>query len=138
MSETERSGGCLCGAVRFVARGAPVRSPICHCQTCQKNTGSPFLAAQVFKGGQVEISGELKKFKAPEIDRCFCPECGSLVCLMRPGREERILMLGCFDEPPPFKPDYELFIKRRHAWLPEFPGTTRYEEYVDGKPLAGK
>lgn len=136
MSNTERSGGCLCGAVRYVARGEPVRAPICHCQTCQKNTGSPFLAALVFAGGRIEIRGELKSFKAPDVDRRFCPECGSLVCLVRPGREERILMLGSFDEPPSFVPDYEIFITRRHPWLPKITGTRRYAEYTDGGPLA--
>ncbi len=136
MADNERSGGCLCGAVRYVARGEPVRSPICHCLTCQKNTGSPFLAALVFKGDQVEITGELKTFQAPDVERRFCPECGSLVCLSRPGREERILMLGSFDTPPSFTPDYELFVTRRHSWLPAFPGTVRYARYTDGEPLA--
>lgn len=135
MSDIERSGGCLCGAVRFVARGAPVRAPICHCRTCQKNTGSPFLAALIFKGGQVEITGELKTFQAPEVERRFCPQCGSLVCLTRPGRGECIVMLGSFDEPPAFVPDYEIYVTRRHSWLPEFAGTKRYAEYTDGKPL---
>ena len=31
MGETKRSGGCLCGAIRYEARKAPKFSVLCHC-----------------------------------------------------------------------------------------------------------
>ena len=35
-------GGCLCGKVRYSAKGDPVFVGVCHCKDCQKFTGSAF------------------------------------------------------------------------------------------------
>ena len=44
MSETSEThgGGCLCGALRFEARGKALWIAHCHCQSCRRNTGSAF------------------------------------------------------------------------------------------------
>ena len=34
-------GGCLCGAVRFVATGQPKGVAWCHCESCRKHSGAP-------------------------------------------------------------------------------------------------
>ena len=42
-------GGCLCGAVRFVATGQPESVAWCHCQSCRKHSGAPVSVFQAFK-----------------------------------------------------------------------------------------
>ena len=41
------SGGCACGAVRFVAEGEPYRVGLCHCLDCRKQYGAPFGAGRL-------------------------------------------------------------------------------------------
>ena len=42
--ETEASGGCQCGAVRYHVTAVLDTSHICHCRMCQKAAGNFFIA----------------------------------------------------------------------------------------------
>ncbi|MEO1139779.1 MAG: GFA family protein [Pseudomonadota bacterium] len=111
------TGGCLCGKVRFVATGAPLRVGVCHCLDCRKHHGALFYAAAIFPEDAVEIAGETKAYEG----RHFCPECGSSVFARSDNEVE--IHLGSLDTPDQFEPEYELWTKRRESWLPEFSGT---------------
>ena len=37
---TSYAGGCACGAIRYVATGAPVFANHCQCRDCQKRSGT--------------------------------------------------------------------------------------------------
>lgn len=117
----EVSGGCLCGAVRFVAVGQPFRVGICHCLDCRRHHGALFHASAIFSEQAVTITGETRDFAG----RFFCPRCGSSV-FSRSGDEVEV-NLGALDAPDQFVPTYELWTIRREAWLPPFPHTRRYE-----------
>ena len=119
------SGGCLCGAVRLEARGAPLRVGVCHCLDCRKHHGSLFYAAAIFAEEAVTITGEVGEYEG----RCFCPRCGSSV-FGRSGDEVEV-HLGALDAPDVFVPEYELWCVRREGWLPTFPGTERFERDRD-------
>lgn len=114
------SGGCLCGAVRFIARGRPYRVGLCHCLDCRKHHGALFHASAIFPQDAVTIEGEPGSYAG----RFFCPTCGSPV-FGRSGDEIEI-NLGSLDAPDPFTPSYELWTLRRAAWLPPFPGMKSY------------
>lgn len=116
------TGGCLCGNVRFRAEGEPLRVGICHCLDCRKHHGALFFAAAIYPAEAVTIEGEPKSFGG----RHFCARCGSSV-FARTG-DEIELHLGALDRTDEFKPDYELWTKRRETWLPPFPTHERYEE----------
>ncbi len=123
------SGGCLCGAVRIEAAGAPRRTGVCHCLDCRKHSGSLFYAAAIFPAGAVSVSGETRDWRG----RHFCPRCGSSV-FARSGDEIEV-HLGALDAPDRFVPGYECWTMRREAWLPPFPVARRYErDREDGGP----
>ena len=52
---TQRDGGCLCGAIRFRAAGDPVRTSICYCTQCRRQTGSAMPAFAVFSVEAVDV-----------------------------------------------------------------------------------
>jgi hypothetical protein len=109
-----RAGGCLCGAVRFVTSGEPIRVGVCHCLDCRKHHGAVFYAAAIFRSDAVSFRGVTRSFNG----RFFCPICGSSVFATSQGEVE--VHLGAFDEPNHFVPTYETWIERKESWLARF------------------
>lgn len=76
-----RTGRCLCGAVSFEAVPLGMLNA-CHCETCQKWGGGPFMAVPCRK---VRFTGEVREFASSDIGtRGFCPACGTHL-YFRPG-----------------------------------------------------
>ncbi len=121
----EFTGGCLCGDVRLVALGLPLRVGICHCLDCRKHHGALFYAAAVFPRDAVTIVGSTGEYAG----RHFCPRCGSSV-FARTGAEIEV-HLGTLDEPGHLVPTYESWTVRREPWLPVFPVAHRYARNRD-------
>ena len=93
MSDTTEQfeGGCLCGAVRFVATGQPKAIYWCHCQSCRSHTGAPVSVFALFDGKAYTVTkGEITKFDSTpgQTRRGFCSRCGStLTCEGLPGAD---------------------------------------------------
>ena len=121
------SGSCLCGSVRFEARGKPYRVGLCHCLDCRKHHGALFHASAVFPQDAVVIQGETRDYAG----RFFCPRCGST--LFGLSGDEIELTLGALDGTDRFTPTYELWTIRRESWLPPFPLANRYERDRTGQ-----
>lgn len=115
------TGGCLCGKIRIVANGEPLRVGICHCMDCRKHHGALFYAAADYPKQAVIIEGEPNSYQG----RYFCPTCGSSVFSV--SEEEIEIHLGALDSPNQLKPTYELWNIRREHWLPTFPDVERYD-----------
>ncbi|MDO9505463.1 MAG: GFA family protein [Hydrogenophaga sp.] len=100
-------GGCLCGAVRFHVKQAPLRTLVCHCTFCQKMTGSSFYANSVFPMEAVAFNDcEVRKFEhtsdssGKKICVEFCATCGTTVGLtFERWPSLRAVSRGCFDNP---------------------------------------
>jgi hypothetical protein len=121
MGTTRSQGGCLCGAVRFEAAGEPYRVGVCHCLDCRKHHGAVFHTFAIYPASAVTIAGETADYRG----RHFCPACGSSV-FSRSGDEVEIAA-GSFDAPNRVTPTYELWMRRREAWLPAFDVMRRYD-----------
>ncbi len=132
--DTERTGGCLCGAVRLRIAGEPYRVGLCHCMTCRRMTGSAFSTFAVFPADAVTVAGETGAFASSGKGRQhFCRACGSPVFWREVGSDEIEVYVGALDEPDVLRPTYELWIGRREGWLPEIPGLIRYRGNRQGR-----
>ncbi len=130
---TGAEGGCLCGAIRYRAAGAPEGAGYCHCNSCRRQTGAPLAAFVVFAAAQVEwITGERARYESsPGVFRAFCRDCGSSLSFeARYGDRDLVeLHISSLDDPEAFPPNEHTHYRERISWLhiaddlPKFPGS---------------
>ncbi len=114
------TGGCMCGAVRFSARGDPKWTAYCHCASCRKHTGAPVAAYAGYTTDKVTFTTGGPAFYAssPGVRRGFCAVCGATLTYQGdrwPG--EIHLHVGSFDDPAAFPPRGQAFPQERLPWL---------------------
>ncbi|TFK61226.1 hypothetical protein BDN72DRAFT_965290 [Pluteus cervinus] len=125
---TKRTGGCLCGEVRYEVEGDPFSFAVCHCANCRKTTGSAFMSNAFFKPEAITITKGSDKFKeyrdsattsGRTLTRTFCPECGSCLFMYNDSREFTIIPVGTLDEPVDWVPRRESRDDARFSWVKE-------------------
>jgi len=123
-STDEHAGGCLCGAIRYRARGEPSHTNICHCSQCRRQTGSPIGAFVTFPLDRFELlQGAPTGYRASDFaTRDFCARCGSTLFWRADGAGEVDCFLGTLDHPERVpKPMDQLWTQHRIPWFPAQP-----------------
>src|SRR5580692_214227 len=124
MSESQQSytGGCLCGALRYLAVGEPKASGHCYCSDCRKASGSGFIPFMAFPSSAVRLTGELEVYESPAArgttaTRNFCPHCHSLVMGGAIGKDTTYnIYAGSLDDASLFHPTIAVFTRGRPEW----------------------
>lgn len=147
---SERTAHCCCGDLRIEVSGDPHYVHRCHCDYCQRRTGSVFQVSCWYPANQVvSQSGEFRIHKAypnleasysqvgletppnPGIEYRFCPRCGSTVYWEIPlapgvfGPDATVvtaIAVGCFAEPSFPEPAEDHFVAVRHEWVEPLDG----------------
>jgi catechol 2,3-dioxygenase-like lactoylglutathione lyase family enzyme len=123
-------GGCLCGAVRYHATGAPSFATLCHCSSCRRASGAPGVAWVTFPTASFRFThGEPGCFRSsPPVRRRFCAQCGTPLAYEHdafPGGVD--VTTASLDEPERCPPVDHTWTSERLAWWrpeprwPEFP-----------------
>lgn len=125
-------GSCLCGTVNFEVKGNFDSFYLCHCQHCQKDSGSAHAANLFSRSAElVWHSGAdaVTSFKLPSThhSKSFCKICGSAL----PNTHDTGLLVvpaGCLDSENTMLPTAHIFLSSKAAWdgelgeIPKFKG----------------
>jgi hypothetical protein len=121
---TERIASCQCGQLGLTARGEPLRVAICHCEACQRRSGSAFTWQARFPADRVEIRGDAREFvrhadeTGEERRFAFCPGCGTTVYYRSDSWPDLIgVAVGTFADPDFPAPGFSVWERRRHEWV---------------------
>jgi hypothetical protein len=113
VSDSRRSGGCQCGAVRFSV-GRLGRPSICHCRMCQKAFGS-IGGLLVTAHALTWTRGAPKHFDSSnKVRRGFCGDCGTPLTYEYEGGVE--LAICAFDSAAAIAPVIQLAVESRLPW----------------------
>jgi hypothetical protein len=95
-----RTGGCLCGAVRYRVDGPLDDVVACHCTQCRRTSGH-HAAATGARREDVTVEGEVAWYESTPgaIRRGFCPVCGSNLFWDRMAAERLDIWAGTLDGP---------------------------------------
>jgi hypothetical protein len=135
-----RTGGCLCGAVRYESTGDPVFSLQCHCRDCQRQTGSAYVAAMRVPASGFRITqGAPRRFVSKsdggnEVTRAFCGDCGSPIYIQVSTRPDLVgLRVGTLDDPSGFRAEADIFVRSAQPWDYMNPALPKYDTYPPGR-----
>lgn len=135
-------GGCMCGAVRYECRGAPLTVAYCHCESCRRHSGAPAVVWVSFLSEKVRYTKGAPKVYAssPGIGRAFCGDCGTPLTWQAPsrrfaGQQITEFYVGTLDDPAAQRPDRHWFVGERLPWFETLDELPRYDT-LDGQGIA--
>jgi hypothetical protein len=108
-------GGCLCGAVRYVVRGALRPVVNCHCGQCRRFHGHHGAYSGAARGNVTFTSDTgLRWYRSsPLARRGFCGICGASMFYDRDGRDLLAIAAGSLDRPTGLKTVRHIFTADR-------------------------
>jgi hypothetical protein len=133
-------GGCACGAIRYRLRMPPMFVHCCHCQDCQRQTGSAFVLNAITETGRIELlRGNPEPVAVPtdsgrSHDIYRCPVCRVALWSDYGKRPNlRFLRVGTLDDAAAVQPDVHIFTRSKVPWvrLPE--NARAFDIYYDMK-----
>ena len=115
-----KRGRCLCGAVGWAYEGPENWQAHCHCDSCRRNTASPFttflgvpLAAFRWTGAEPATYRS-----SPGVRRRFCAACGTPVAYEAdryPG--EIHLYAAALENPAEARPQAHVHVAEKLPWI---------------------
>lgn len=116
-------GGCLCGKVSYVCSEAPVWSANCHCQSCQRLSGAPFVSAFSVPATSFEAAGEIVSFRRVAesghlVTTSHCAACGSRVHAQSAGAAHLMnIFASTLSDPASYTPVSNVYLSEAAHWV---------------------
>jgi len=135
------TGGCACASIRYQLLDKPMFVHCCHCDDCQRLTGSAFVlnaiietqAIKLLRGKPVAVP--VPRENGPhEIYRC--PRCQTAVWSDYGRRPNlRFVRVGTLDNPGALKPDVHIYTRSKAKWLKLPKQTPSFRDYYNTSKL---
>jgi hypothetical protein len=122
-------GGCLCGAIRYRALADPYDVTHCHCSSCRKASGAPFVTwFSVDRDKFSFIAGKPTSYaSSANVVRTFCSQCGTALTYQRTDVPDAIdITVGSMDDPAAITPEDHTWTERQLPWIVLADGLPRY------------
>jgi len=116
-SAQQRSGGCLCGAVRFTASPSDHEVGACHCSMCRRWTAGPFLVRDCGTSLKIEDKANLGVYRSSEwAERAFCKQCGTPLYYRLIDKDLFFVSAEAFDDVKGLTFSSQIFIDEKPAY----------------------
>lgn len=127
-------GSCVCELIQFQIDSEPLFIHACHCNNCQKITGSAFAMSMFLLDKDLQqLSGEPISIDQPTSQGSrkvfLCPACQTVVWAQSAENPHvRIIRPGVLSNKLDITPQAHIWVHRRQAWLrlddttPQFDG----------------
>ncbi|MFQ3322955.1 MAG: hypothetical protein ACI90U_000771 [Pseudomonadales bacterium] len=122
---TRHCGGCLCGAVKYSFDSEPIMTGVCHCENCQRQSGTAFsIIVGVAKSSfEIEDTKTLSEYidqgaNGSKVRRQFCNNCGSpIISLIESAPELCMLKAGTLDDKSWLEPTIHFWCDSAQPWI---------------------
>ena len=130
---TKIEGGCLCGAVRYRSEAEPLMQVVCHCKTCQKNSGAAFsmnvavpLDSMAAEGEALRTYEDLSGASGKPFQRHYCAKCGSHLYSHGPAYGAiAFIKAGTLDDATWLAPSMHIWTAEKLPWVTIPEGATQ-------------
>lgn len=117
-----RTGGCLCGAIRYTLTAEPVAARLCWCRDCQYWATGNAAVNIVVPRAAVAVEGvpaawESLADSGHHMRRSFCSSCGTqLFSEARENADSMVVRVGSLDDAGGIVPDAVIWTDSAPAW----------------------
>jgi hypothetical protein len=129
------SGHCLCGNVTYSADAEPVAQALCHCEDCQRQTGTAFSIVIGVPTDAFTVEGDTLSWyettgavHGTPTRRHFCSNCGSpIFSSVEVAPNLVYIKAGTLDDPSWLVPTMEVFTRSAQPWAPRLHEGMKFE-----------
>ncbi len=134
-TELTRTGACVCGAVSFSAEIESQHVGACHCTTCRKWGGGPFMEVNCGATVQFNDGAPIAVYDSSDwAERGFCSNCGSHLFYRLKENQHHMVPVGLLDDDSGLSFKQQVFIDEKPSYY-DFNNTT---ENLTGAELFAK
>ena len=113
-------GRCLCGSVTYEYSGPENWRGHCHCESCRRNTSSPFTTFFGVPNEAYRFTGEKPSVyeSSPGVRRLFCGRCGSPMAYDSDRFPEEIhFYAATLEDSSSFEPAFHVHCAEQVPWI---------------------